>query len=103
MKEYKKNLKGTSPKKSPKKAVSAAVSPTKAGSGSGFKSKEFIDESSSSEDSDDKPLKKKVKKESEDTKKKKVYWFSFYLSTPFIISKRETCKKYINLIVCVED
>ncbi|XP_045130048.1 FACT complex subunit Ssrp1-like isoform X1 [Portunus trituberculatus] len=75
MKEYKASLKGQSSspaKKSSKKVVAAAttVSPSKAGSGSGFKSKEFIDESSSSEDSDDKPLKKKAKKEPKKEAKK---------------------------------
>ncbi|XP_071516911.1 FACT complex subunit Ssrp1 [Panulirus ornatus] len=65
MKEYKASGGGSPAKskgsKSPKKVV---VSPTKAGSGGGFKSKEFIEDSdSSSEDSEDKPLKKKAKKE----------------------------------------
>lgn len=89
MKEYKASLKTTTPaKKSPKKAAAAAAttaSPTKAGSGSGFKSKEFIDESSSSEDSDDKPLKKKAKTEKPEKgakKPKKVNIF-FSLSLPF--------------------
>ncbi|XP_050723179.1 FACT complex subunit Ssrp1-like [Eriocheir sinensis] len=80
MNVYKASLKTTTPpKKSPKKAATtsaaaaaaAAVSPTKAGSGSGFKSKEFIDESSSSEDSDDKPLKKKAKTEKPEKAAKK--------------------------------
>lgn len=75
MKEYKATLKGQSPKKSPKKAQ-AAVSPSKAGAGSGFKSKEFIDESSSSEDSDDKPLKKKAKVKAEVKKVSIEHWIN---------------------------
>lgn len=86
MKEYKASLKTTTPtKKSPKKAApsaaaAAAVSPTKAGSGSGFKSKEFIDESSSSEDSDDKPLKKKAKTEKPEKAAKKPKKVNVFLS-----------------------
>jgi len=57
------------------KQATKTASPTKGGSGSNFKSKEYIDEdesSSSGEDSDDKPLKKlKSPKKSKGAKPKK--------------------------------
>nr|XP_053630349.1 FACT complex subunit Ssrp1-like [Cherax quadricarinatus] len=73
MKEYKASsgFGGSSPSKSKSKKSVVSVSPTKAGSGGGFKSKEFIeDDSSSGDESDeDKPLKKKVKNEESDDDK----------------------------------
>ncbi|RXG54821.1 FACT complex subunit Ssrp1 [Armadillidium vulgare] len=73
MKEYKAT--GSVSGGSKNKNAPKTASPTKGGSGSGFKSKEYIEEeSSSSEDSDDKPLKKlkssKNEKSSKGKKKK---------------------------------
>ncbi|KAK7083251.1 FACT complex subunit ssrp1 [Halocaridina rubra] len=79
MKAYKASLGGSKSSKksssSPKKPspTKEMLSPSKAGSGKGFKSKEYIDDSSSggnSTDEDDKPLKKKAKPVNKKAKKK---------------------------------
>ncbi|XP_066990072.1 FACT complex subunit Ssrp1 isoform X1 [Macrobrachium rosenbergii] len=69
MKEYKVSSGGgassaaKAKSKSPKKQPKESLSPRKDGSGKGFKSKEYIEDSGDDSSSDDQPLKKKSKKE----------------------------------------
>ena len=74
---------GSSPLKKPAKAKSE----TTAGSGAGYKSKEFIsDNEESSSDSDDKPLKKREPKKESDSEVGEVTVLKFILFFLLLLS-----------------